>query len=776
MGMSHPLFFALAVLAAVLAGAATLRRAFLPRPIVARQVTRSLIIAALIALTLAAGGPYVHVAATPLLAVMVDLSPSTRGATYRTPSVLARRIEQLAGSTPNRLFYFADRTVDGNPIVADQPPFAEMPCRHTVYGAPLGNAVLLFSDGRFPLPKAGPPTFPFVDPSLDNPIDAAVVDLAITTDSTATRRLVATVRNNGKPRTLTWTGTTDKTPLPVPSGTTRLTSGTINADVAGASLNAGDAWPENDSLSIRVPPLQTSERWWVGSNPPPGWRAFTAADLPDNDLAYIGAAAVVLNNVSADSLSPTVISALDSFVRELGGGLVLLGGDHAFAAGNYAGTGIDALSPLACVPPAPTARWIVLADGSGSMAELISGRSSWKWACDALIDVLRALPGQDTVSVGCFARDVIWWAAPAPARSLLASPPNPPDGFPNGPTNLMAALQSIAATAAREPGPQTQLILLSDAQVTINNAPALAQRLVAAHVRVNLLALAAPGDDNPVVQIVHATHGSIIETGDAAKWAEDGRRLAQTTLGPGYEASTATLHFAGSLAALPARPLQGTNRVWPRPNAEVIADLPADAAHAKTPQTLGAAWHAGGGRVAALGAQANRDEALAMADLVAAKPADSRLKTSLATDGPAVTARLDSADASAASGISAELELTAGPTQIAARPLVQNAPGIYEARVDDAAGANLATIQVAGRVAARLALPTRYAPEFDAIGNDTKQLSDLAIRTGGRIITPQDASTLDVPHAQRDQPLTAPLFVIGAALLAAAMIAWKRTT
>lgn len=59
-----------------------------------------------------------------------------------------------------------------------------------------------------------------------------------------------------------------------------------------------------------------------------------------------GASAVLLNNVPAYALAPDFLQALDFYVREEGGGLLMAGGKFSFGAGAYAGSAIDDLLPM----------------------------------------------------------------------------------------------------------------------------------------------------------------------------------------------------------------------------------------------------------------------------------------------------------------------------------------------------------------------------------------------------------------------------------------------
>ena len=65
-----------------------------------------------------------------------------------------------------------------------------------------------------------------------------------------------------------------------------------------------------------------------------------------NPARLSGARAVVLNNVPAHRLPREFVAALDFFVREQGGGLLMAGGENSFGSGGYFSSAIDALLPV----------------------------------------------------------------------------------------------------------------------------------------------------------------------------------------------------------------------------------------------------------------------------------------------------------------------------------------------------------------------------------------------------------------------------------------------
>src|SRR5688572_8372258 len=108
-------------------------------------------------LTLAAAGTTWQRPQAEPVAVLVDLSPSTRTAGYRDPAALRRRVEELIGNRPYELRPFADGW--GAADLAAAAALPDLPAERTALPEVAGSAVLLFSDGRLAAPAALPPTY-----------------------------------------------------------------------------------------------------------------------------------------------------------------------------------------------------------------------------------------------------------------------------------------------------------------------------------------------------------------------------------------------------------------------------------------------------------------------------------------------------------------------------------------------------------------------------------------------------------------------------------------
>lgn len=116
-----------------------------------------------------------------------------------------------------------------------------------------------------------------------------------------------------------------------------------------------------------------------------------------------GAKAVIINNVPAYEMSTDFLDALDFFVREQGGGLMMVGGKHSFGSGGYFQSSIDALLPISMElkedhRKLAVAMAIVL-DRSGSMGASAGTGTKMDLANSGTENAINLLGHQDSVAV-----------------------------------------------------------------------------------------------------------------------------------------------------------------------------------------------------------------------------------------------------------------------------------------------------------------------------------------------------------------------------------------
>jgi hypothetical protein len=694
---------------------------------------------------------------------MVDLSPSTRGAHFRNPDFLRRRLGQLIADAPFRLIAFAAENRPLDPAG----PFDEMPADRTVFSPTNADAIVLFSDARFDLPDQSPPVYVALDEGLENVTDGSVRNLEVRGNS-----LAATIANTGPSREASFPDST----MPVGTGTFVVTRPIPNgASAATVKLNPSDLWPENDSLTLAISPVPASEKWWIGRNPPgDGWRSFRPEQTPILTLQYLGPAVIVIDDQPADRFTPAQLDCLMQYVRDLGGSLLIAGGDHALAAGGYPGTALEQISPLASSPPTPTMRWLLLADASGSMSQEIGGGvSRWQAATEAMVKLLPALPPSDPVQIGQFSDAVRWWLGPGTVADAAKAPLPPAGLFPHGPTNLESALEQIAGQAegkasAADANLPSALLLLSDCDAQFDHPHELAGLLSKKHVRLYVLAIARGSGLETIRRISAESGGAVAEELDPRDWARSMRILSQAALPPAIEREPATVVFENGAKSLGKTTVAVWNRSWLKPDAERWAA--AFGAEAEVP--MAGCWRVGSGCVTATAFQPEDREIDSLASLIAEKPRDPRFSVQLETGGR-LHVTVDAADAGQFLNnlaITLELAGNAGKRQAA---LDQTAPGRYQTSVDSPRESEIATLRNAGETIDRFAVAGRYPPEFDAVGNDHVAMRKLAQDSGGEIIWPNDSGRIDFRWPRLETPAGPWICLVGLILVSAGLVHWR---
>ncbi|MCC7350793.1 MAG: VWA domain-containing protein [Phycisphaerales bacterium] len=720
-----------------------LRRRRLP----VRSVTLGL--AGLVLLCLGAGGISLKWAGQPAIVVMVDLSPSTRTARYRDVSFLRQRVDQLLGSQPHRFIRFSGHNIEG-PLDRPAGELVEMESDRTIFDPPAdGSAVLLFSDGQFELPSITPKVFPVVDPNLQSPADAAVMEMDRLADRAGVRTSV-----RGAPRLL---HVDERMQTINPPGWMVMAMPAGDSPVV-AWFEKADAWPQNDRMEL-WPMREMEQWWWVGEGAPTGWRTFSAEQLPIAAADYLHPSVIVLNNVPADRLTDAQQRRLEQYVRDLGGALLIVGGDQSFSAGGSIGSRLEELSPLSSQPPRPTVHWILLADASGSMAQPVAGTTRWEIARAAMREVISQLPPEDLLSIGSFSDRVTWWSTGKSVRQTHW----PVDHVtPHGPTNLTAVLDGLGEEL--KDGLPKQLLLLTDGQAPPPDGRKLIESYRKADLHFHLLAL-GPGEAVEVLrEVARATGGSVVEQFDAQRWVRSARDWLRGVMAGGVSHRPVKMKWigpAGSGDWYDAR-ISTWNRAWLKPRADLWGKTTGDAQE----NPLAAHWNLGLGQVTALAFAAPNEMTSALAHQVAGRPRDPHWKVRW-NIGPEVEVSVESTGEPFINAAAMKLRIAGQDEHEPERTITipQTSPGRYALRFDAPRSASYAAVEIGGRLVDRRALAGMYALEYAAIGNNLTALRALADRSGGRLIEPADRSQLDLAGNERTLPLRSAVVFVGAMLV-----------
>ncbi|MGZ8476031.1 MAG: VWA domain-containing protein, partial [Candidatus Limnocylindria bacterium] len=203
-----------------------------------------------------------------------------------------------------------------------------------------------------------------------------------------------------------------------------------------------------------------------------------ADGVPSSLTTLAGYDSVVLDNVSADDLGETAMASLQVYVRDLGRGLVMIGGRESYGAGGYIDTPIEETLPVYMTvrdrERSPDVAMVAVVDKSGSMADCHctgdardqanpSGQRGFEKvdiAKEAILRAAEALAPTDMLGVVTFDQNAHWAVRTAPIDfgALEAGM-----GFPaDGNTNIFAGLQAAYDDLVDNPATLRHIILITD--------------------------------------------------------------------------------------------------------------------------------------------------------------------------------------------------------------------------------------------------------------------------------------------------------------------------
>jgi Ca-activated chloride channel family protein len=138
----------------------------------------------------------------------------------------------------------------------------------------------------------------------------------------------------------------------------------------------------------------------------------TIEDLPPSIHGLLDYSAIILDNVSGQALSLTAMENLEKYVKDLGGGLVMIGGDKSFGAGHYMSTPVEKALPVFMDAPTdldfPGLCLILIIDKSSSMAGSITRESKLEGAKIAAFSTVEMLNPMDKIGILAFDMEFQW--------------------------------------------------------------------------------------------------------------------------------------------------------------------------------------------------------------------------------------------------------------------------------------------------------------------------------------------------------------------------------
>jgi uncharacterized membrane protein len=176
---------------------------------------------------------------------------------------------------------------------------------------------------------------------------------------------------------------------------------------------------------------------------------------------------IIMANVPATRLTPRRMETIRSFVRDLGGGLLVIGGPQAYGPGGYFQTPLEETLPLDSQVkdqkrlPQLTIAYVI--DRSGSMSAVgPSGVENIELAKEAIIRSLDLLQPTDRAGVVSFDTVGYWIANLQPVRDRIGLQRLVATLRASGGTDILAGMNLVATDIAPDPSDRKHIILLTD--------------------------------------------------------------------------------------------------------------------------------------------------------------------------------------------------------------------------------------------------------------------------------------------------------------------------
>jgi uncharacterized membrane protein len=245
-----------------------------------------------------------------------------------------------------------------------------------------------------------------------------------------------------------------------------------------------------------------------------------AAQLPKDLVGYQKYDGVILSNVSSLKLTRAQMTHIRDYVRDHGGGLMMLGGDESFGLGGYYRTPIEEALPVTMEVKQkveiPSLAVVLSIDRSGSMAmstdEKITKLDLAKEAAHLVVDLL---DDRNEVGVMSWDTEFVWDAPVRLAKDRGAVHHAIATIKAGGGTDGYPALKESYAVLFDRPALLKHVIFLSDGQMTRGDFSGLLRRMAKDKITVSTVAIGKDADVQLMVDVAKWGRGRFYYTEDS---------------------------------------------------------------------------------------------------------------------------------------------------------------------------------------------------------------------------------------------------------------------
>lgn len=494
-------------------------------------------------------------------------------------------------------------------------------------------------------------------------------------------------------------------------------------------------------------------------------RIVSTEAMPTDLLGLEAFDLVILQNVARHALFEESHALLASYVTELGGGLLMVGGPESFGAGGWKGSALEPLLPVLLDLPEqlikPSAAVVLVLDNSGSMNRMVMGSmlSQMQIANEGAALAVESMDKSDLVGVIVFNSSHRVLVPLAPNAQAEETAAKIRGIWADGGTNLGPALRDAGRMLDGVDAEVRHVVVLSDGKsVAMETLPTISRSLHERGIMISTIAVGDRADTDTMATMAEVGGGRfyrVIDPTVLPRILVKAVRVVRSPLVREAEFDPVILGTGSALTdGLPSGvpPLGGLVLTQARPDITVVYAMATPSG-----EPLLAHWNAGLGRVAAFTSDAH-DWASRWLDwpgyerlwtqtarVISRPPADRRQEFTMELVGDRLRLRLDATDETGR-----PLDMLAVPGAVYAPGgvrtdvrLGQTGPGRYETEIaaEDVGTyvAMLAPRQGGSAMAPVVGGVTRSGgAEFARLESNDALMAAVAGASGGRTIEFED--------------------------------------
>ena len=305
-------------------------------------------------------------------------------------------------------------------------------------------------------------------------------------------------------------------------------------------------------------------------------------DIPGAIHGFVDYSAIILDNVSGRSISFSTMEQIERYVKDTGGGLIMVGGDTSFGAGYYKQTPLETALPVFMDTPTDlklSALYLVFAiDKSSSMTSSYKDKSKLEMAKIAAFSSIEMLNPVDSVGIVTFDTEFGWTVPITTANERQKIAENLSRVMEGGGTDLYPALKDVQRVLNQITSAKKHVIVLSDGETEEADFQSLVQSMSVSGISISTVSIGQGANIGLMRSIAEWGMGRAYYTDDPNSIPNiftsetkiiSKKTITEKTLQPVVKSYNELLHGLVNVK-LPA--IYGQVMTYPKPESELLIE------------------------------------------------------------------------------------------------------------------------------------------------------------------------------------------------------------